>query len=180
MDLFGPLTNLCLDFGHLLSYAGPSRPVLRTPGQVLEPVWPPSLVLSETDRVVSVAPKQARGGEDLQICLICTTGFGLGTGLEGQLGQLSLSGLKSGDRDARLLNRPDNLRVCIRGKQWKWITAKPSHERQANAKSDDVRPVLPPEPVVEEGWTFGCRFGRSPFEARYMREAHSVANSTGL
>ncbi|KAK0753468.1 hypothetical protein B0T18DRAFT_385517 [Schizothecium vesticola] len=113
------------------------------------------------DRVVSAAPKQARGGEDLQICLIiCTTGFGLGTGLEGQLGQPSSSGLKSGDHGTPLFTRPDNLRVCIRGKQWEWITAKPSHERQANAKSDDVRPVLPPEPVVGEGWTFGCRFGK--------------------
>lgn len=92
MDLFGRLANLCLDFDHLVSHRNP--PVQCAPDKVLEPVsCLPTKSRALRDSVVSVAPKQARGGEHLRICLTCATGFGLGIGLP----RSAQSGPKSGD-----------------------------------------------------------------------------------
>lgn len=151
MDLFGRLANLCLDFGHLVSHRNP--PVQCAPDQVLEPVS----CLSETPSSASLQNKR-------EVASI--------SGYASLVPLVSVSELASKVSPVRpkvrrpLFNRRDNLRSASEGSSGNGSLPSPSHERQANAKHDDVRPVLPPEPAVE-GWTLGYRFGRSLLEARH-------------
>lgn len=126
----------------------------------LSPVCPPSLVLSETPSSASLQNKR-------EVASI--------SGYASLVPLVSVSELASKVSSVRpkvrrpLFNRRDNLRVyesASEGSSGNGSLPSPSHERQANAKHDDVRPVLPPEPAVE-GRTLGYPFGRSLLEARH-------------
>lgn len=149
----------------ILSHTG-TRPSSVHPTKCwnLSPVCPPSLVLSETPSSASLQNKR-------EVASI--------SGYASLVPLVSVSELASKVSSVRpkvrrpLFNRRDNLRVCesaSEGSSGNGSLPSPSHERQANAKHDDVRPVLPlPSPRLRDG--LSDTHSGDPFSKPDMRAA---------